>query len=268
MRKFLWLIMSMTLLLAGCQTGSLSFNSPGASTLYNETVQQANIINRMENRHDSIQSAAEFIEQNSEIPEVQDAAIMIQREVGILKDEMNGLRDTNKKLEKTAKDFERLSRENQELKSEGSAEARQNLFRILGIIFALGAAAIVGGVIISFYNAKTGFMIVGIGLVTTAIAAAGTYYLQWIAIAGIIIAGVGLLTTLIMLIMNARDAKVEKESNEANIKIMEVMKPELSEDAKNKVFGGNGKSGIAEVIQTKPVKKKVAKIRSRIKNEV
>jgi hypothetical protein len=268
MRKFLWALILFPLLIAGCKTGSLSFDNPGASTLYNEAVQQGKIIDRIDPRHNSIEDAAKFIEKTSQNPEVRESAGIIQREIVIIRDEMGILKETNKKLENAAQDFEKLAKENQELKSEGSAEARQNLFRILGIIFALGAAAIIGGVIIAFYNGKMGMMIVGIGLITTAIAAAGTYYLQWIAIAGIIIAGVGLLATLIILIRGALDAKVEKESNEANIKIMEVMKADLPEDTKNKVFGGNGKSGIAEVIQTKPVKKKVAKVRSRIKNEV
>lgn len=141
-------------------------------------------------------------------------------------------------------------------------ESKQDLFRILTIMFAIGGIAIAAGIVLSFYNPRLGIMVAGIGLILTAVAAGGVYYLKWIAIMGIVMVSVGVVIAVGFLIWSLRQGRVDREVAEVNTELLEMTKQDLPEESKKQIFGDGLKPGAADNLQSAIAKKRIQQIRT------
>jgi hypothetical protein len=133
--------------------------------------------------------------------------------------------------------------------------AIKNLYDSLVWYFGIAFAMILGGVVLAFfYDKKFGITITIIGLITAAVAAALTFYLQQVALVSICVLLAGLLFGIYMGVMEI--IKLYR-SNKQTVNLVQTLKKDLRPEVKEKYFG---EAGIANKIQTPTTKKMVAKI--------
>lgn len=167
---------------------------------------------------------------------------------------------------------QRLETENNKLKSQDAKsrqEGIQSLYNSLKFIFGLGVIVIIAGVCLTFFiNKKLGYTLVGIGIISLALAAGAIYYLQAIAIVSVIILIVGVLVStgllVYSLIKESKKAKVFEQATTENVELIEKIKEDLSPDLREKVFGKNMVPGLVDDIQDETTKKIVDNIRKEL----
>lgn len=267
------------LFVSGCQSssGGYGVSSKHAQVIQTATDAQSQAITNTRNSIDDIESSAtEASKTNQAIrtaPTVESAHELaaenqtridsIIKSAESAKTSLIEIKRQTDQIRGQISSIEKIENENFDLIEGGQAEARKSLFSILRWFFAAGVAAAIAGVVVSFYSPKTGLLIGGVGVLTTAIAAAGIYYLKWLAVTGLIVAGVGLFVVLGSIVYMVWRARIDKETAQVNTEMLEMLKDDLPDDLKAKYFGTDDKFGVAEIAQSKPVQKNIQKIKSK-----
>lgn len=234
----------------GCSTTltSRSLSSKPAAKLDNASVDIARSANEIEESTDKIETNAKDIIKTSEQPEVQANAQKIIDEKNKIVEELGDIRQANNTVGESAGVLEGLEDDIKSYEEEGSAEARKKLYSLILGMSALGGLSLIGGIILFIFNPRVGVMVAAFGLITSAIAIAGVYYLKWIAIAGLSILGLALVVTLIFMVRAFWRARIYKESHETNVELLESIKGVIPEDQKEEFFK---EGGIADKKQSK-----------------
>ena len=140
-------------------------------------------------------------------------------------------------------------------------KAIADLYSSLQWFFGISGSMILIGVILAFtVERKLGIVISAIGGVGLALAAGAVFYLKTIATIGmaLIVASlvIGVSYGIWRLFLAFRAVK-------ENVKVIEAVKPELTPEAKAKIFGNDVDVGVAGTIQSQSTKTMVKKIRGK-----
>lgn len=275
MKNILCTLLASSLMLfsvAGCSGSNRARDigtSENASTIVNAIDEQERSIGRIVDSTSRIREETENLTDTStsvEDPQIAsdilDATTNIEREVDAIEEQVEDLQETARTIDNTAPKIAETERQLEIMQEDETREAKQSLFGVLRLMFGLGALTVMIGVALSFFNTRLGLLVAGLGILTTAIAAAGTYYLQWIAIAGFVIIGVGILSAIGFLIWSLYKGRVRSTGFEVNTKLLEEMKTDLPQDLYTKYF--DPEIGIASEIQPRVIRKEVDKVQKRL----
>lgn len=266
--SFITNLFVMCMLLVGCgKSNSLipSEYSGPVATIQNSSDQHEKAYDRANIKVDENTKTADLIREKTEDTEVIAATESIKRNNSLIKDELNTMKESVNTIENQVPEIAKNERELERLLNEKDSP-EEKLFNLLAIMFGFGGVIIVSGIVLAFFNSRTGLMVAGLGIMVTLIAAAGTYFLKWLAITGFVIIGLGLAVTVYVLIKNFKTAKEVKEGFVENVKLVENIKEKLPEEKKQEIFGYE-KKGIADEIQSESTKKNVLKVREEIKKD-
>lgn len=279
MTKFTWLILT-CLLLTGCageRNRSVDYGSNPSSQIQNALVEQDrstdtinDAVEDTQNQVDEIQTSTATILQTEELPagveeetyKIQEHSLAVERNLAIINNQVDDIDSAGDAIHAQTHVVQDQENKMRRLLS-GGAEARKNIYDDLRWVFMLGIAVIIGGALLGFYNPRLGIMLAGAGLITTGIAAAMIYYLEVIALGGIIVVAIAAAAVIFFAARALYFGRVDKETAESSVELIEQMKEELPDDTKAKVFGKGATIGVAEVKQNERVKKRVAQVRRR-----
>lgn len=200
-----------------------------------------------------IDATARGIENNPDAtPEIQESASNIrnrtqdiQNETWKLQENLDQAQDENSYIQNLSKEVTRIEKDlaaAQSAAAQQKAEALQKLYQFAGIFFGIGFLMSTGGIILMiFVNRKVGATIFLVGLITTATAAAVTFYLKAVAVAGVAIIAAGLVVAGIILFRELQKSTKEKErlakANRENVQLVQSLKEELPTETKTEYFG-------------------------------
>lgn len=153
-----------------------------------------------------------------------------------------------------------LENENEKIRN----NAIQEIYQYVKWFFGIGIIICLGGAVVGYLvNKKLGLLLGGVGILTLTLALGITYYMEYIALAGTIVLGVGVLVTLAVLAWVTLKEKETRKSlagaTEQTVQLVEELKKELPDEAREKFFG---KDGICDQLQNANTKKIVKKIKS------
>tara|TARA_Y100000004_G_scaffold173633_2_gene211677 strand:+ start:190 stop:1068 length:879 start_codon:yes stop_codon:yes gene_type:complete len=141
-------------------------------------------------------------------------------------------------------------------------EALESTRAFLVLAFSMGFAMLVAGAFLALWvNPKLGGVVLGVGLLTLAIAAASQYYLEEIATIGLIAIIVGFFATLGIIIWQMSDHKKDKMAIKEIVHLIEEMKEHLTVGERREIFGPGG---VASKLQNNMTREIIAKVK--IKN--
>lgn len=221
-----------------------------------------------------IDESAADIKESAE--ELIDYAALLRAETDKLKAALDALGTANgtaaeniseiQALEATIADLQsKLWEQDAELKRQAVAR----LYTYLAAMFGLGFLLVVGGgVVMIFASKKAGLLMIGVGVITVAAAAALTMYLEWVALAGLIALGLAAVTAIgygTYFVAKGRNA--EKAVAEQT-QLVEIMKQDLPEEAKKEIFGVGVRPGLADSIQSKATAKRIARHRVGLRDRI
>lgn len=219
------------------------------------------------------ENEATVIEIKNSLDQITKASDTIATESKKIDDAAFGIEGQSKNILQSNSKIVELEKQVQTLKqsnSQAEQEAKKTLYRILGVGFGISLVIILVGAVLMFTgtNKNLGYTIFGIGLLTLALAAGATFYLETIAIIGISIIALGAITALGVLAWKVFRADSEittlSQANVENVRVVEAVKQELSADKKVEFFGDRAIPGKVNSMQTEKTKKLVAKIRQEV----
>jgi hypothetical protein len=169
--------------------------------------------------------------------------------------------DKNKKLESQLEEIRK--------------EALNNIYKYLSWLFGLGMMTIIGGGITAFFmSKKLGIVTISIGSLMLGFAAAGTYYMKWIAVFGISSIALAIIATMAFLIYGASKKRESEEILKENNKtlyestkdivtLVEAIKQDMTPEKRIAFFGEGKKPGYADIIETRETRSVVDEIRGK-----
>jgi ABC-type multidrug transport system fused ATPase/permease subunit len=209
------------------------------------------------------------IKLSTEDPKIEDSANKIDDSANTIKTETDKLNQAIEdlklqavKVNELASQVNKLEKENTELKDWKKMEAEKAtkaLYEYSTFFYGIGFLVLIGGGALTFlYSKQVGVMLILLGAMIIGLAAAATYYLQYIAIIGLVILILSILAALGTIVKMMFDSKTNGTVAKETIDLMEKMKKELPLELREKYFG-NG--GVADKVQSKVTKEVVRKLR-------
>lgn len=222
----------------------------------------------------TIDESAESIRESA--VEIIDYAALLRAETEKLRETLEALASVNSEAQVNLGEIEKLESSIADLESqlweqeaELKRQAIQRLYTYLGGMFAIGFLMVIGGaVLMIFVTKKGGLLLMGIGVLVIAVSAALTMYLEYVAIAGLVILGMALASLVGYGIFMAVKSHNAERAVAEQTELLEVVKQDLSEEAKKEIFGDGMKRGLADDIQSKSTSRRVAVQRAVMKERM
>jgi len=205
----------------------------------------------------SIQKSNQFIKKSVlKIQEQKNLLISLSQNLQssslILKDSLEDYKNLENKISKQDEQIQELEKD---LESAST--------KYLGMLVALGVILMIIGGLGFMWSPRVGIVTLGIGALTTGIAAAVINYFGYFAIAGLSIVGVGFLAMIGYIGYLFVKGKHFEKATEENIELLEIAKQEMPELTKKNIFGDSARPGIASFQQSPSTQKIVQKVREK-----
>jgi len=222
----------------------------------------------------TIDASAESIRESAE--EIIDYAALLRGETEKLRATLEALASVNSEAQVNLSEIEKLESSIADLESqlweqeaELKRQAIQRLYTYLGGMFAIGFLMVIAGaVLMIFVTKKGGMLLMGMGVLVIAVSAALTMYLEYVAIAGLVILGMALASLVGYGIYMAVKSRNAERAVAEQTELLEVVKQDLSEEAKKEIFGDGMKRGLADEIQSESTSRRVAAQRAVMKERM
>lgn len=292
-----FILVTMIMLTSGCEFErrvNKFFNPNGSASASivdaaNASTEDAGVVKRhaasigksvegIDESANTIDSANQEIASLSQDPLIRQNSEVIRQEVGEIKqetstittllegiDERTGeILESNNRILDSNQNVVKLENENARLiaeKDKANEKAKESLYKTLAWFFGVGVAIAIAGAVVLIWEKKIGMMIIAIGGATIGIAAATTFYLEWVAIIGGITILISIFGTIGLLIWRYRKTLFQTQelqaadnaATEVITFIDKIVKPALPDDVREVIFGDNGMANKFQTEETRRV---------------